>query len=240
MAREKAFSTRTRPRLGVAAQLVGVEQVDLRVAAAEEQQRRAHGDALVALRGTVLQEAAERREPGPRPDHDHRRVRVLRRVERDAGRADEDEDGAVLRQVREVSRADPGERAGAGAGRPAQHADGDAAGVRAGQGRGGDGVVARAQRRQHVEELRERQRAGREGLQQVEQRPVRREHLVAVVVAGQAPRARPAGPRPWCSGRASRCRRGPRRPAAPRSWRAPRAAVRARRSAGGCASRCSG
>ena len=69
----------------VAAQLVGVEQVDLRVAAAEEQHRRAHGNALVAQRGTVLQEAAERREPGPRPDHDHRSVRVLRRVERDAG-----------------------------------------------------------------------------------------------------------------------------------------------------------
>ena len=66
------------------------------------------------------------RHPGARPDHDHRHVRVLRRPEGDARLADEGEHGAVLRELREVARADAGERAVAGARRCPQHPDGDA------------------------------------------------------------------------------------------------------------------
>ncbi len=225
----------------VVAQLVGVEQVDLLVAAAEEQQRGAHRHALVAQRGPVLEEAAERREPGARPDHDHRRVRVLRRPERDARGADEGEDGAVLRQRRQVARAGPGERAAAGSGRPAQHADGDAARVRIGQRRGGDGVVAGPQRRQHVEELRERQRARRERLEQVEQRPVGGVHPVAVGVAARQLLERGLLLRVvGVAGEGGDVVAARDVLQLHAGCRAPRAGEWARRSAGGCARRCSG
>ena len=62
-----------RPReLGQLAQLVGVELVVLRVAAAEEQHRGRHRGALLGRGGAVLEEPPERREPRARPHHDHR------------------------------------------------------------------------------------------------------------------------------------------------------------------------
>ena len=100
-------------------------------------------------------------------------------------------------------------------GRGLQHADGDAAGVRARQRRGGDRVVAGSQRRQQVEVARRtasQQRRVR--LEQVEQRPVGVEHPLPVavlgrlVVAGQFARAPPSGPGRRCSGPRWRCRRG--------------------------------
>ena len=168
----------------VVAQLVGVELVGQRGAAAEEQQRPRGGQALFPLGRALLEEAAEGSQAGAGADHDHRDVGGLRWPELDGRLADEDEHRAVLRQLRQVAGGDPGEAPGAGAGRPADHAGGDAADLRAGQGRGGDGVVAGAQRRQHVEVLLERQPAGGELVEQVEHRPVGREHLLPVAGLG--------------------------------------------------------
>ena len=154
--------------VGPALQLVPVQLVDGRAAAAREQQRAGDGCALRPLRRAFLQEPAERGEPGAGPDHDHRDVRVLRRPERDRRLADEHERRAQLRQGSEVAGADPGEGPHARSRRCAQHPGRDRAGAGVDQRRGRDRVVPRPQRRQHVEELGERERAGRELLEQVE------------------------------------------------------------------------
>src|SRR6185369_8686503 len=56
-------------------ELVAIEKVDIRVVAAEEEQRRADAAPVLRLCRALLQEAAERREPGAGAYHHHRRLR---------------------------------------------------------------------------------------------------------------------------------------------------------------------
>ena len=134
---------------------------------------------------------------------------------------------------------DAGEGAGARPRRAAQHPGGDAADVRAGQRRGGDRVVARPQRRQHVQVHLERQRC-RPGTPPAGpaasgwSRAPARGRRVPARRRRSAPSARLLRRVLGVLGERWRCRRGSRRPAARRSWPARRAAGRARRSAGGC------
>ena len=71
------------------AHLVLVEEVLHGIAAAEEEERLADRRALFLQRRALEQEAAERRDAGARPDHDHRQVRVLGRMEGNRRLADE-------------------------------------------------------------------------------------------------------------------------------------------------------
>jgi hypothetical protein len=98
-AREGADQPRHARRLEPA-HLLLVEEVLQRVRAAEEQQRRADRRPLLLQRRVLLQEAAKGRDAGPRAHHDHRRVRVLRRMKRNGRLADE----AVERRVGRLSR----------------------------------------------------------------------------------------------------------------------------------------
>src|SRR5215510_12479658 len=76
-------------RLGMFLKFVGVEEVVLGMAAAEEQQRRTERLAFRPECCPLPQETAERREPRPRPNHDDRRGGIDRQSEADLGFLDE-------------------------------------------------------------------------------------------------------------------------------------------------------
>src|ERR1700680_1700501 len=71
-------------------ELLAIEQVDVGVVAAEEQQCWTRGLAVGVAQGPLLEKAAERRKPGPGADHDDGRTVERRRMKRNIGRADGD------------------------------------------------------------------------------------------------------------------------------------------------------
>ena len=62
-------------------EFIGVDEVLLGMAAAEEQHRLAERAALGLARRALLQEAAERRQAGAGADHDHRALRIVGQAE---------------------------------------------------------------------------------------------------------------------------------------------------------------
>ena len=194
-AREAAGEAR-HPRRLEAAQLVLVDEVLPGMAAAKEQERGADRLALGLPGGALLQEAPEGGEAGPGADHDDRRRRVLGQAERRLRVLHERLDGAALRLLEEIAGTHPLVDAVPRARRALDHGHRDAAAPLLLQGRRGDRVVARAERREHVEVHRERRRAGRILLEQVDERRAPGQHLfpVAGLVGGEGGQPRP-GPR---------------------------------------------
>ena len=68
-------------------QLIGVEKILIGVAAAEEQHRRAELRPLRLAMRALLQEAAERRQPGAGADHDHGHGGIVGKTEAGLGLA---------------------------------------------------------------------------------------------------------------------------------------------------------
>ena len=178
-------------------QLVGIDEVLVRPAAAEEQVCGSYGLALFLERSALLQETAERREARPRADHDDGRGRFGGEAERRLGVLDEGIDD-VLRALRtQIVRANTLECARPRAMRLTDHRNRDRARIRRHQGRRRDRVVARAERRQHFEIDVERQFAGAVLIEQVDDGLALVKHVGAVarlaglVVAGERFQLRP-------------------------------------------------
>src|SRR5215212_604255 len=91
----------------IAPQLIFVEVVVLGGPAAKEQQGRGYGGPVDSLRGPLLQEAAEGRQPGTGPDHDHGQLWIIRRPEGDRRLAYESENRTVRRIRFQVAGAHP-------------------------------------------------------------------------------------------------------------------------------------
>src|ERR1700722_7104993 len=109
------------------AHLVLVKEVLRGIAAAKEEERLADRRALFFKRRALEQEATERRDARARPDHDHRQVGVLGRMEGDRWLADERIHRGFGRLRGEIVGADPAELAPPAESRALQHPDGDAA-----------------------------------------------------------------------------------------------------------------
>ena len=154
--------------VGLFLELVGIDEVVLGMAAAEEQHRRTQVASLRLERGALAQEAAERREARARPDHDDRRRRIDRQAEAHLGLLHEGLHRGAAGLAQQVIGADAVIDARARARRPLDHRHGDGAAIAVGHRRRRDRVVARRHQRQHFEERRERQLAGRMLFQQVE------------------------------------------------------------------------
>ncbi len=131
---------------------VPIEEVLARRPAPEEQQRLHDVPARPLLHGALLQEAAHRREPRARREHDHRDARVLGRVER-GGRGAHGE-------LDDVPRAEPREEVGrdaeeglrlSGQGWRLDDADRERRALRVVQWGGRDGVLPDAHRGEHLE-----------------------------------------------------------------------------------------
>src|SRR6185436_10865809 len=100
-------------------------------------------------------------------------------VERDGGPAYEREYGAALHAGLQMTGGHPGEGAVTATGRPAQHPDRQVAGRRSG-GAGGDGVVARPHRWQHLQVDVERKVDARVIIEELEHRLARPGDLLAI------------------------------------------------------------
>src|SRR5258706_4673773 len=108
-------------------QFIRVEKILIGMAAAEEQHRRPKLCALGLERGTLLQEAAERRQTRSGPDHDDRHGRIVGQPEPGLGLANRRLDRLARAAAREIVRADAFIDAAARTRGPLDHADGDAA-----------------------------------------------------------------------------------------------------------------
>src|ERR1700746_1524045 len=86
-------------------ELLAIEQIDVGVIAAEEQQRLTCGLALGVAQGSLLQKSADRREPRPGADHDHGCAVERRGMKRNIGCADGDRHLILDAQAREEARA---------------------------------------------------------------------------------------------------------------------------------------
>ena len=131
---------------------IPVQEVLVRRAAPEEEQRLRDVPARLLLHGTLLQEAAHRREPGPRGEHDHRDAGVLWGMEPGRRRADGELDDVAWAEPREEVRRNAEERL-----RPARQsgrlddANRQRRSLRVVEGRRRDGVLPDAHRGEHLE-----------------------------------------------------------------------------------------
>src|SRR6516165_10890424 len=87
-------------------QLVGVDEVLLRMATAEEQHRRSKAGTPRLAIGALLQEPAEWGQPRARPDHDDRDRVVVRQAETGLGLAHGGMDRVARAAARQIARAD--------------------------------------------------------------------------------------------------------------------------------------
>src|SRR6478672_3987899 len=108
-------------------QLIRIEKILLGMAAAEKQHRRAKLRAFGLERGALLQEAAERRQPGSGADHDDRHGRIVWQPEPGLRLANRRLDRLAFAAGREVVRADAMVHATARTRGSLGHTDGDAA-----------------------------------------------------------------------------------------------------------------
>ena len=179
--------------IGLFLELVGIDEVLLGMAAAEEQHRRAQAASLRLERGPLAQEAAERRQARARPDHDDRRRRIDGQAEAHLGLLDERLHRGAAGLAQQMLEQTPVIDARARARRPLDHRHGDRTTIAVGHRRRRDRIVARRHQRQHFQEGRERQLAGRMLFQEVE-------HGLALgqdLGAERAPRR--AAPRAWAA-----------------------------------------
>ena len=131
---------------------VPVQEVLVRGTTPEEEQRLCDVPARLLLHRTLLQEAAHRREPGPRGEHDHRDTGVLWRVEPRCRRADGELDDVAWAEPREEVRRNAEERLRLArqSGR-LDDANRQRRSLRVVEGRRRDGVLPDAHRGEHLE-----------------------------------------------------------------------------------------
>src|SRR5262245_35666886 len=91
---------------GEGLQLVGVDEVLLRMATAEEQHRRSKVGTPRLAMGALLQESAEWGQPRARTDHDNRDRVVVRQAETGPGLAHSGMDRVARAAARQIVRAD--------------------------------------------------------------------------------------------------------------------------------------
>eukprot|EP00964_Phaeocystis_antarctica_P005607 scaffold3058_cov65-Phaeocystis_antarctica.AAC.10 len=163
-AREGEPQPRQRARGQVALELLSVDVVLLLAPAAKVEPRGAGARLGPLVGGHLLQEGAEGRDAGARPDHDHGRRGVL--GERKARRSHEDDRRVAGCEIAQLRRADAhlGAPRGAATHRLAQHLDREVHRVGRGRGRGGDRVVARRELGHELEQRHPWRLRRREGL----------------------------------------------------------------------------